>query len=79
MEGVIAFLQRISTPALLKTILQSAQLIAFLTSSSSSKRSFLIPFNASSIDIFCKPVTELNKSPNSKVAYLLILTTWQWR
>jgi hypothetical protein len=76
-EGVIPFLQRISTPALLSTILQSAQLIAFLTYNYSSKSNFLIPDKASSIDIFCRPETVLRRSPNNRVAYLRMLTTLQ--
>lgn len=77
MEGVIPFLQRISTPVLFRTILQRAQLIAFLTYNSSSNSKFLIPDKASSMDIFCNPETVLSSSPNNKVAYLLILTTLQ--
>lgn len=74
-DDVMLFLHRIYVPARLSTILHKAQLIAFLTSNSSSNNNFLIPVMASLTPIFCKPEPTLINSPNKSVAYLRILTT----
>ena len=53
--GVIPFLHKISVPIRLKTILQIAQLTAFLTSNSSSNNNFFSPSNVYGMLIFYNP------------------------
>ena len=69
--------QRISAPILLNTILQMAQLTAFLTSSCSSKSRALSPVCVYLL-IFDSPSLVERRSPSKRVAYLRMLTTLQW-
>ena len=77
MEDVMPFLHKIYEPLRLSTILHKAQLIAFLTSSTSSNNNFLMPVIASGIFIFCKPEMLLDSSPKRRVASRRMLTTLQ--
>ena len=66
-----------SAPILLNTILQMAQLTAFLTSSCSSKSRALSPVCVYLL-IFDSPSLVERRSPSKRVAYLRMLTTLQW-